>query len=692
MIATFLHIIHGHSLDIAVLALALCAIGSVITVRLFERTRVTAGVKKAHWIFVAGLAGGCTIWSTHFLAMVSFQPGVSCGYQPNLTIASFFTIIFVCIVGFLVSAITKSSGFIEIGGLIVGGGISLMHYMGMSAYIVAGETHWDSTLVIASILLGMFFGAITANRIARPVTRFCRYGSALSFFLAILLTHFVGMAAFSITADPNVYVPPSLLPDKLLVFGTIGVMVLMVGSGFSLNILDNKSKIETAEHIRHLSQTDPLTGLPLSQRALQKMESSYFDKGNMTAKLAFAVLELEGLRQIREVHGQHVNDRVICIVAERLLKVCTENEVIARGRGDTLVAISMQLFSNSSINSFFQKLELAVEAPIEENGQIFNLHLNAGVSHFPENAEEVGLLPGQAELALSRAAHNKGSNIVMYDRNIDEGTRTLSALAMDLRHAIERDELELYYQPQNDVMTGNLIGFEVLLRWNHAERGLVSPDNFIPIAEETGLIVPIGEWVLRTACECASKWSKPYKIAVNVAPAQLTSGDLPAKVRQILKETGLPHHRLELEITETSIIEDHLHTLHVVQELKQIGISLAMDDFGTGYSSLSMLQTFPFDKIKIDRSFISGVSGNPHSAAIARATIVLANGLQIKSLAEGVEDQEDLNFLREIGCLEAQGYFFGKPMPFYGIEQMVNPEENAATSNPRYTLALASNV
>ena len=685
MTASFLHLVHGHSLDIAVLALALCAIGSVITVRLFERTRVTTGVKKAHWVFVAGLAGGCTIWSTHFLAMVSFQPGVTCGYQPNLTIASFFTIIFVCILGFLVSAVTKSSTFIELGGLIVGGGIALMHYMGMSAYIVAGETHWDKTLVIASILLGMFFGAITANRIARPVTRFCRYGSALSFFL-------VGMAAFSITADPNVYVPPSLLPDKLLIFGTIGVMVLMVGSGFSLNILDSKSKIEAAEHIRHLSQTDPLTGLPLFQKALQKMESSYFDKGNMTAKLAFALLELEGLRQIREVHGQHVNDRVICIVAERLSKACTENEIIARGRGDTLVAISMQLFSNSSISSFFQKLELAVEAPIEDNGQLFNLHLNAGISHFPENADEIALLPGQAELALTRAAHNKGANIVVYDRNIDEEKRTLSALAMDLRHAIERDELELYYQPQNDVTTGDLIGFEVLLRWNHAERGLISPNDFIPLAEETGLIIPIGEWVLRTACECAAKWSKPYKIAVNVAPAQLTAGDLPAKVRQILKETCLAHQRLELEITETSIIEDHLHTLHVVQKLKQIGISLAMDDFGTGYSSLSMLQAFPFDKIKIDRSFISGVSGSPHSAAIARATIVLANGLQISSLAEGVEDQEDLNFLREIGCLEAQGYFFGKPMPFSGIERMVNPEENAATSNKGYKLALVSNV
>ncbi|WP_339713451.1 EAL domain-containing protein [uncultured Sneathiella sp.] len=688
MTAIFLHLFNGHSLDISALALILCAVGSVITIRLFERTRVTTGVKKAHWVFVAGLAGGCTIWSTHFLAMVSFQPGVTCGYQPSLTIASFFTIIFVCILGFFVSSATKSSTFIELGGLIVGGGIALMHYMGMSAYIVAGDTHWDKSLVIASILFGMLFGGITANRISRPVTRFCRYGSALSFFLAILLTHFVGMAAFSITADPNVYVPPSLLPDNLLVVGTIGVMVLMVGSGFSLNILDNKSKIEAAEHIRHLSQMDPLTGLPLFQKALQKMESRYFDKGNMTAKLAFAILELEGLRQIREVHGQHINDRVICIIADRLSRICTENEIIARGRGDTLVAISMQLFSNSSINSFFQKLEMAVEVPIEENGQIFNLHLNAGISHFPENAEEVALLPGQAELALTRTAHNKGSNIVVYDRNIDEGKRTLSALAMDLRYAVEREELELYYQPQNDVMTGDLIGFEVLLRWNHAERGMISPDNFIPLAEETGLIIPIGEWVLRTACECAAGWDKPYKIAVNVAPAQLTTGDLPAKVRQILKDTGLPHQRLELEITETSIIEDHLHTLHVVQQLKQIGISLAMDDFGTGYSSLSMLQTFPFDKIKIDRSFISGVSENPHSAAIARATIVLANGLQINSLAEGVEDQKDLNFLREIGCHEAQGYFFGKPMPFSGIEEMVNPRENAVTFNKKYKLAL----
>jgi EAL domain-containing protein (putative c-di-GMP-specific phosphodiesterase class I) len=284
------------------------------------------------------------------------------------------------------------------------------------------------------------------------------------------------------------------------------------------------------------------------------------------------------------------------------------------------------------------------------------------------DAEE---LIGAADLAMYRAKRSLGDKICYYDPSMDEGRRARSALAMELRYAIERDELELYYQPQLDVRSGRVSGYEALLRWHHRQRGIISPAEFIPIAEETGLIIPIGEWVLKTACAEVAGWKKPYRVAVNIASAQLTQADLPKVVHETLLTTGLPASRLELEITEASIIEDRERTLHVIRQLKALGVTIAMDDYGTGYSSLSTLQVFPFDKVKIDRSFIDGLLADKAATAIVKATILLASSLNIAVLAEGVERQEQADFLQAEGCTEAQGFLFGRPRPLPEIAEQV---------------------
>jgi diguanylate cyclase (GGDEF)-like protein len=481
----------------------------------------------------------------------------------------------------------------------------------------------------------------------------------------------------NIVADPMISVPEKMMSDGVLITGVVGFMMLVFGSGFSINILDNKQREEAEQYYHHLSHHDALTGLPHQNFTMRNIEHKIqlADAGH--AGMAIFMIGLSGLREIRNVHGQAASDSIFKEIASRLMALCGEGEILSRGRGDTLVAIMPVAQSKGQVHAFTERLRLGFADPVIEGGKSLVVDMLCGIALFPSDGTKDRDLLGHAELALARAEQSPNRKIVFYEPDIDENSRSRSALAIELRYAIEREELELHYQPQTDVDSGRLIGFEALLRWNHPEFGAVSPVDFIPIAEETGLILPIGEWVLKTACGAAAAWKYPYKIAVNVAPQQLATGSLPASVLAILSETGLAPSRLELEITETSIIRDHFHTLNMVRELKHLGISIAMDDFGTGYSSLSMLQSFPFDKIKIDRSFISGVAGNPQSAAIARAVIVLAQGLRIRILAEGVEDQEDLDFLQREGCHEAQGYFFGRPMPLAEIRNIANAPPEA---------------
>ena len=261
-----------------------------------------------------------------------------------------------------------------------------------------------------------------------------------------------------------------------------------------------------------------------------------------------------------------------------------------------------------------------------------------------------------------------------FEAEMDQKLRERRSMQHDLRSAIDRNELKLYYQPQAQI-DGEIVAFEALLRWQHPDRGSIPPATFIPLAEESGLILPIGEWVLRTACREAASWSKPIRIGVNLSPVQFRHGDLPGLVHSILLETGLQPGRLELEITESVLIDDFSRTIALLRRLKGLGVRIAMDDFGTGYSSLSYLQAFPFDKIKIDQTFISNLKQNGQSATIVRAVIGLARGLEVPVIAEGVETKEQLEFLSGASCDEIQGYIVGRPQPIEHYAPIVQGQQ-----------------
>jgi predicted signal transduction protein with EAL and GGDEF domain len=281
---------------------------------------------------------------------------------------------------------------------------------------------------------------------------------------------------------------------------------------------------------------------------------------------------------------------------------------------------------------------------------------------FPSDGRDAKTLLSNADAALYRAKADGRGNVRFFEAEMDRQLRERRAMQHELRSAAERGELSLHYQPQAN-MNSEITGFEVLTRWTHPKLGSVPPATFIPLAEDSGIIIPVGEWILREACRQAAAWPRPLNIAVNLSPVQFQHGDLPALVHTILLETGLAAHRLELEITEGVLMHDFSHAVSVLRRLKDLGVRIAMDDFGTGYSSLSYLQSFPFDKIKIDKSFIASLRRSPQSAAIIRAVIGLGRGLDLPVAAEGVETQDQFDFLAQEACSEIQGYLIGRPQP-----------------------------
>ena len=664
---------YDHDYSFVVIAAIVCVAGAAMTMRLFERAVRISAQSRPGWIVLSGIACGAAIWTTHFVAMLGYRLPFDHAFDPALTIASLLIAIFFTAAGLHLAA-TRPRGLpAEVGGAVIGAGIVAMHFTGMRGFEIAGRIEWDMPLVEASILFALAFGALAMHLASRRSVRHYKPLSVLALVLAICAMHFTAMGAATVVPDPSIPVPTKVFSSEFLAVLVLATMAVI--TGLTLYVMDARSQRELVDSFRHAAQHDPLTGLPnrafLSDKLPAMLKRSQA-RGN---KAAVIVVDLDRFKEINDVHGHNAGDLLLQTVSSRLKSLTGAGELVARVGGDEFVAVKQDITSTEEIDSFVRRLVDSVLDPIQNKAKTLSVGASVGVSVYPDHAADTDDLIGAADLAMYRAKRSITDKVCYYDRSMDEGRRERSALAIELRHALERDEFELYYQPQHDVMTGEISAYEALLRWHHRERGIVEPEVFIPIAEENGLIIPIGDWVLRTACAEVAGWRKPYKICVNIASAQLTQSDLPRLVHETLLSTGLAPSRLELEITEASIIDDRDRALHVVRQLKSLGVSIAMDDYGVGYSSLSTLQIFPFDRVKIDRSFVEDVANDTASAAIVRATILLANDLNIPVLAEGVEKQESFEFLRKEGCAEVQGFLFSRPQPLSEIASLVGRSE-----------------
>jgi diguanylate cyclase (GGDEF)-like protein len=410
-----------------------------------------------------------------------------------------------------------------------------------------------------------------------------------------------------------------------------------------------------------MAHHDPLTKLP-NRAAFNRALATFLGRAKQeNGKFALLSIDLDRFKEINDVFGHDVGDGLLREVAQRLMVAAT-GAFLARLGGDEFVVISAQEPQPAAAEALAERLQSALATEIVVGEQTLRIALSLGVAIFPDDGEDAASILANSDAALYRAKTDGRSSIRFFDATVDQRLRDCRALQHDLRSAIEQRQILIHYQPQARI-DGSIVGFEALVRWQHPLRGMIAPGAFISVAEESGLIIPLGEGILREACREAASWSKRLAIAVNLSPVQFRHGDLASTVHSILLETGLSPDRLELEITEGVLIDDFSRAISILRRLKNLGVKIAMDDFGTGYSSLSYLQKFPFDKIKIDRSFVSNVQANPQSATIIRAVIGLGRGLHLPIVAEGVETQGELDFLTQEACDEIQGYLVGRPAP-----------------------------
>jgi diguanylate cyclase (GGDEF)-like protein len=429
--------------------------------------------------------------------------------------------------------------------------------------------------------------------------------------------------------------------------------------------------------IAHLAFHDQLTGLP-NRAAFKDHIAKTFDRASIRGeKFAVLCIDLDRFKEINEVYGHSAGDRFLAKIGHRLGLAC-QGAFLARLSGDEFTVVSSGGAQPATAEELCERLSAVLETPVRIDEYEIPGSFNIGASVYPQDGADVETLVANAEAALYRAKTEQRGTIRFFEPAMDRQVREKRALQHDIAQALEKNELELYFQPQA-VTSGEVFGFEVLLRWHHPVRGMVSPGVFIPLAEEIGAIRAIDEWVLREACREAVSWPNPLSIAVNLSPIDFRQNDIPAMILAVLLETGLNPQRLEVEITEGVLIDDFERTIAVLRRIKNLGVRIAMDDFGTGYSSLSYLQSFPFDKIKIDQTFIAKIGNNSPAAAIIHAILGLGRALALPVIAEGVETEQQLAFLAKEGCQEVQGYLIGRPSPIGLYQHLVAKPVGAST-------------
>lgn len=688
MIEVIMCVATEHEPWLVLLAALICFAGSGAIVQLLDRGRaMNAWNQRLAWNFLASVAAGATIWCTHFVAMLAYQMGVPFTFDPVLTTVSLIVAIIGANIGFNLSSVPIGRAAPLLGGTVVGLAISAMHYIGMNAYRIDGLVEWNSAYIVASVIFAVVFAAGARFVLDRETMKYRKRAFVLAFGISVVSLHFIGMTAMTIYP---LSLADGIAPETMLAMALVTAVVglLIIAAGVCAFLIDDRSRLESHEKMNKMAMTDGLTGLPnrLSIREELTHQIALADATN--TELAFISIDLDRFKEINDTHGHTAGDIVLTTLSNRISQTLDYSEFFARIGGDEFAAIK-RFENRTALLDMLERLETALQLPIElELGRV-GVSASFGIATYPTDAETPDTLTNNADLAMYRAKSDLARATCFYDPAMDEAIRERRDVATDLREALQQEQFEIHYQLQTGIVSGDVRGYEALLRWTHPERGMIPPSLFIPVAEENGLILQLGEWVLRRACRDVAQWKVPWKVAVNVSPLQLADVELPKLIQEILLETGLSPSRLEIELTETAIMNDRARALHVLRQVKALGVGVALDDFGTGYSSLGTLRAFPFDKIKLDGSFMADVETSPQAIAIIRSVLALGKSLSIPVLAEGIERQSQLQILQREGCDEVQGYLLGRPgpIPQDGPETVLEIADRPENVLPHHRLA-----
>jgi diguanylate cyclase len=649
------------------LALLVCAAGSYIAAVLLARGLATAPSRRWLWLLLLLPNFGADVWATHFIAMLAFSPGPQLFYELNRTILS----ILVAMAGALpplALVLFRPHGRFTVGlaGAGLGLAIGAMHFTGMSALRICGTACFNPRFAVAAFALGGGLAALMVRLLTHTPGR-PRVGWAmLALMGAICGLHFTAMFGDAITGGGAAPANQGGLfaggSDWLAVL-VAGVSGLILLAAFVAALADSRIALmsqKQAEALTYYANHDELTRLANRRQLLVRLSALLATPGQ---RLALYYIDLDRLKPVNSLFGHATGDRLLQLVAARLLGLAGPEDLLARLGGDEFVLLQPLPAAAPPDTDFAAALVWAMAEPLRVAEGALRGAASIGLVF---GAAEAGLAPeallAQADVAMLQAKQQGGGRFCVYHPEMSAQLAERRQLEGDLGEALARGEMFLHFQPLC-AADGTPRGFEALLRWRHGDRGLISPAVFIPFAERSGHIHAIGLFVLEAACRAAMGWPAHLRVAVNLSAVQLGDDTLFDAIKAILARTGLPPRRLELEITESALIEDAARVGALLQAMHDHGLVLAIDDFGTGYSNLSHLRDFCAGRIKIDRSFISGLRGDSDAASIVRAIAGLGHALGMEVLAEGVETAAELRLVQAMGCDEVQGYYLARPMP-----------------------------
>ena len=675
-------LIGSYSPSLVVISLFVAILASYTALDLAGRIATTKGRAVWYWMSGGALAMGVGVWSMHFIGMLALRLPFALGFDVGITALSLLIAVLSC--GFalwLVNQPRLPAWQLAFGALVMGAGISSMHYLGMAAMRMTPGIDYDPTLFSASLLIAVVASGAAlwiAFHLRRntPYVRLMRGGAAVVMGLAIVGMHYTGMAAAQFADESYCGAALSGLSgkglDNLVVVTSLAVLVIALLT----SVLDARLEARTAvladslslanQELTHLALHDTLTGLPnrtlLADRIQQAMQAVN-EKGGC---FALMFIDLDGFKPVNDAFGHHMGDQLLREVGLRLREDLRSQDTLARIGGDEFVLLVRLNQPDDALRLAERQVGL-VNRAFKVAEHELKISASVGIAIFPGNGGNPQELLMNADAAMYHAKGMGKNGYSFFDVSMNTNARKQLQLLQDLRNAVEQQQFCLHYQPKFDAVSGIPVGAEALLRWEHPQQGLLLPATFIELAEKTGLIIPIGEWVLNEACRQMRLWYaqgyEDWRIAVNLSALQFCHAGLVKSVATALDRHQLPANSLTLEITETTAMSDADASMTVLQQLSDMGVDLSIDDFGTGYSSLMYLKRLPANELKIDRGFVRDLEHDGDDAAIVSAIVALGHALGLRIVAEGVETDVQQNFLTRLGCNSLQGYLLGHPLP-----------------------------